>query len=65
MNNARKYDKEFKLNAIKLYQGGEKSHKEVAENLGIPSSTLYTWIQEHKVNGDRGFQGSGVVKPSN
>jgi len=28
MNNARKYDKEFKLNAIKPYQGGEKSHKE-------------------------------------
>jgi transposase-like protein len=65
MKSARKYDKEFKLNAIKLFQESNKSHKEIADNLGIPSSTLYTWIQEHKVNGNSGFQGSGIVKPSN
>lgn len=65
MRNVRKYDKEFKLNAIKLYQESKKDHKEIAENLGIPPSTLYTWIQEYKINGDKGFQGSGVIKSSN
>ncbi|MBS0628422.1 MAG: transposase, partial [Verrucomicrobia bacterium] len=37
MRKIRKYDKEFKLNAIKLYQESKKDHKEIAENLGIPS----------------------------
>lgn len=65
MKKARKYDKEFKLNSIKLCREGDKSYKEIAKNLGIPESTLYTWIQEYKTNGDKGFQGSGIVKPSN
>jgi transposase-like protein len=65
MKNVRKYDKEFKLNAVKLHQESNRGHKEIAENLGIPASTLYTWIQEHKVNGDKSFQGSGVIKSSN
>jgi len=65
MKNPRKYDKEFKLNAIKLFLGGEKSHQEIAKNLGVPGSTLYGWIQEYKINGDKGFQGSGTIKSSN
>jgi transposase-like protein len=58
----RKYDKGFKLNAVKLYLDQEKGYEEIAQNLGIAKSTLYAWIQEHKVNGDEGFKGSGNVK---
>lgn len=65
MKTIRQYDKEFKLSAVKLCKESKKSYKEVAENLGIPTSTLYTWIQEYKINGDNGFQGSGTVKTSN
>jgi len=35
MKNSRKYDKEFKLNAIKLFLDGEKSHQEIARNLAV------------------------------
>ena len=65
MRNNRKYDKEFKLNAVKLYQeSGEKSG-EIANNLGIPKSTLSTWIKEYEVNKEKSFRGSGVIKNSN
>lgn len=61
----RKYDKEFKINAVKLCLEQGKTHEEVAKNLGLPKSTLYTWIQEYKINGNEGFKGSGNAKPSN
>jgi len=61
----RKYDKEFKINAIKLCLEQGKKLEEVARNLGIPKATLYTWIQEFRSNKEEGFRGSGNVKPCN
>jgi transposase len=61
----RGYDKEFKLNTVKLYREGSKSQKELAEGLGIPVGTLGGWIQSFKENGEAGFLGSGKIKPCN
>jgi transposase-like protein len=36
----RTYDKEFKLNAVKLYQASDRSYKQIADELGIPQATL-------------------------
>ena len=36
----RNYDKEFKLNAVKLYKDSGKSYPVVSEELGIRMSTL-------------------------
>ncbi len=41
MDKQRKYDREFKLNAAKLYQEGGKSLNQLAEDLGIPMTTFY------------------------
>jgi len=65
MKNQRKYDREFKLNAIKLYQESGKSLSEIAQNLGIPMTTLATWIQQFKENGNDSFPGSGSLMPCN
>jgi transposase-like protein len=65
MKNQKKYDKEFKLNAIKLYKEGGKTCGEIAANLGIPKSTLYTWAMEYEDNGEAGFKGSGTPKACN
>jgi transposase-like protein len=65
IRNTRKHDKEFKLSALNLYLDQDKEYEEIAQNSGIAKSTLYAWLQEHKVNGDEGFRGSGNVKPSN
>lgn len=52
MTQQRKYDKEFKLDAIKLYKESGKTCDEVAKSLGIPKSTLYTWALEYQDSGD-------------
>ena len=65
MKQQRKYDKEFRLSAVKHYESGGKSLREVAEALGIPISTLSGWIKEYKEQGDQAFPGSGNIKPCN
>lgn len=65
MEKSRKYDKEFKLNATKLCQESEKSIDDVAKNLGIPKSTLATWVKQYKKHGKESFPGSGALLPCN
>lgn len=62
---SRSYDREFKLNAVKLYREGNKSMTLLANDLGIPLTTLSTWIKEFKENGEESFPGSGKLKPCN
>jgi len=65
MKNQRKYDREFKVNAVKLYQESGKSLDEISNNLGIPISTLSTWVSKFKKNGELSFSGSGKISPCN
>lgn len=65
MRNQRRYDREFRLNAVKHYEANEKSLTEVAQDLGIPTSTLAGWIREYKEQGEKSFPGSGKIKPCN
>ncbi|CDZ80325.1 Transposase [Candidatus Rubidus massiliensis] len=64
MTNPRKYDREFKLNAVKLYCEGNKSLAVLASDLGIPMATLAAWVKQFKKNGVECFPGSGNLKPS-
>jgi len=65
MRNIRKYEKEFRINAVKLVKSSDKSLKEIAEGLGIPISTLNGWVKEYEENGEGSFPGSGKIKPCN
>ncbi len=60
----RTYDKEFKLNAIKLCLDGGRSCKEMSRELGIPYATLATWVDSYKKEGIEAFPGKGNLKPS-
>lgn len=62
----RTYDKEFKLNAVKLYQTRDRSYKQIADELGIPQATLVGWVNDHEKAGTdaNAFPGKGHVKPS-
>ena len=61
MRTVRKYDKEFRINAVKYYESSSKKVKEVAEALRIPESTLNGWIKEYSEHGDKSFPGSGNI----
>ena len=58
---SRIYDKEFKLNAVSLYEAG-KSMAQVCKDLGIPKSTFSGWLKEYTNEGKDGFDKSLNVK---
>jgi transposase len=60
----RKYDKEFKLNAVNLCLAHNRSYKEIAKDLGVPVSTLASWVEAHQKDGKEAFPGKGYLKPS-
>lgn len=54
------HDKQFKLDAVKYYQGHmELGCKGCAEDLGIGRSTLSRWIKEFRDSNDIKVRGSG------
>jgi transposase-like protein len=60
----RNYDKEFKINAIKLYLQSGRSYREIGDELGVPSATLAAWVSAHKEVGEEAFPGKGHLKAS-
>lgn len=60
----RSYDREFKLNAVKLYKSGKKASV-ICKDLGIPSGTFFNWLKLFSEEGDKSFPGSGNIKSSN
>jgi transposase-like protein len=65
MKNQRKYEREFKLNAVKLYRESGKSLGKIAEDLGIPMTTLAQWVTQFRDHGETSFVGSGSLQPCN
>lgn len=49
----RKYDEEFKKNAVKLSYASPKPVREVADDLGITASMLHRWRQRYTALGDK------------
>ena len=49
----KKYDEDFKKNAVKLSYASPKSVMEIAEDLGVPSNLLYRWRQRYTADGDK------------
>ena len=49
----RKYDADFKKNAVKLSHASNKSVAEVARDLGISNGMLYRWRQKYTAEGDK------------
>ncbi len=49
----RQYTKEFKLEAIRLYENGNKSVREVEQDLGITAGLLNKWRGQHQTAGSQ------------
>lgn len=60
----KKYDREFKINAVKLVLESNRNQREVCENLGITKSALSRWVQSYTQDAEEGFPGKGRLKPS-
>ena len=58
-NSKKKYDKEFKLNAIRFYEESGKKLSEVEEELGIGVGNLSRWRRELEKEKAEAFRGNG------
>ena len=57
----RKYSREFKLEAIRLWQTTGKSAREVEDDLGITRGRLYRWKRQREAQGENSFPGQGRI----
>ena len=59
----RKYDRQFKEEAVQLVTKGGRSVSDVASGLGIHENLLHTWKRRHKEDPAGSFPGKGHLKP--
>jgi transposase len=59
----RKFDREFKIQAVKLLLESGKTVEEVADDLGIYWGNLSRWKREYRKDAEEAFPGMGKLKP--
>jgi len=60
----RKYDREFKLEAVRLVIEDGRSVAEVARNLGVHENLLHKWKRDYLEDNKNAFPGKGHLKPA-
>ena len=64
MNNKRRtYSREFKLEALRLWQTTDKSGAEIERELGIGPGCFSRWKQKYLGDGESAFPGHGRLPP--
>jgi transposase len=59
----RKFDAEFKREAVRLITSGGRRASEVARDLGVSSNLLHRWKQQYLEDPGQAFPGKGHLKP--
>lgn len=62
-NGRRKYDRQFKEEAVRLVTEGGRSVTDVAHGLGIHENLLHTWKRKYKGDPAGSFPGKGHLNP--
>jgi transposase len=57
------YTKEFKQQAVHLFETSGKTKTQIARDLGISDSALSTWCKEFGEHGEEAFPGKGHQTP--
>jgi len=59
----RRFDRQFKLDAVRMIQDSERSVASIARDLGIHPNVLYKWRDQLLADPDQAFPGKGKLKP--
>jgi len=59
----RRFDKQFKMEAVRLVTESGRRATEVARDLGIAVNSLYHWKFQFSKDGESAFPGKGRLKP--
>lgn len=63
MQKRKTYTREFKLEAVRLLERGDRPAADIARELGINRNQLYKWQEQLKTQGEAAFPGHG--RPAN
>jgi len=55
----KRFDKAFKIQAVKMVTEEGQKASEVARSLGIHANVLYNWKRKYAQDGDKAFVGKG------
>ena len=55
----KRFDKEFKVSAVKMVTEEGQKASDVARSLGIHANMLYSWKRKYAESGDKAFVGKG------
>lgn len=59
MQKRKTYTSEFKREAVRMLQQGDRPAVEIARELGIKRNQLYKWQEQLRERGEAAFPGSG------
>jgi transposase len=62
-NQRRRFDAQFKHDAIRLLREGNRKATDIARDLGVRPELLYRWKSEAAADPDHAFPGKGHMKP--
>lgn len=60
----KRFTKEFKLEAVRLLERGDKPPAELARELGVQRNQLYKWQEQVHAKGEGVFPGHGRRAPA-
>lgn len=55
----KRFDRDFKISAVKMVTQGGHTAAEVARSLGIHANQLYNWKKKYSDDGEKAFPGKG------
>ena len=59
----RRYDKQFKLDALRMVAESNRPVAAIARDLGLHPNVLYKWREQSEADPDHAFPGKGRLKP--
>ena len=59
----KRFDKEFKIEAVRLASEPGNTQSEIERDLGISQGIISRWKRELRKDGDQAFPGKGRLKP--
>ena len=62
MGRRRRFSREFKMDAVRMFEGGKRSVIEVSEELGIRPDMLRKWLKFAEEDGVSAFPGVGGIR---
>ena len=57
------YTREFKVEAVRLLEESEFGAQQIADDLGISTSSLHRWRRELRADPEQAFPGNGNLNP--